>query len=68
MIYGVVGLVICGPAGGAAIIKGNRAMKEIEASRGAISGDGWAKAAIIIGWIGLAVWAIGALILIMDRG
>lgn len=60
MILGILGLVCCGLfAGIPALILGNSARKEIAASGGALSGDGMAKAGVILGWIAIALSVLG---------
>jgi hypothetical protein len=41
------------------VILGYMARKEIQESRGAVGGEGLAKAGIIIGWIGIGLAVIG---------
>ena len=41
-----------------AIITGNSAKKEIANSGGTVGGEGMAKAGVILGWVGLILWAI----------
>ncbi len=56
MILGILSLVLCGIfAGVAAIILGNSAQKEIAGSGGMQTGQGMAKAGIILGWISVAL-------------
>lgn len=56
MILGILGLVCCGIfAAVPALILGNNAKKEIAASGGAQTGEGLAKAGVILGWIGIAL-------------
>ncbi|MEX0654054.1 MAG: DUF4190 domain-containing protein [Phycisphaeraceae bacterium] len=45
----------CGLLGIVGIILGNQALSEIRASQGRLTGDGLAKAGVIIGWIGVAL-------------
>ena len=60
MILGILSLVCCGLlAGIPALILGNSAQKEIAASGGAQSGEGMAKAGIILGWISIALSILG---------
>ena len=56
MILGIVSIVCCGLlAGIPALVLGNSARKEIEASRGAQAGAGMAQAGVILGWISIAI-------------
>lgn len=60
LVAGIVGLFFLPVIGGiVAILTGNSAKKEIANSGGTVGGEGLAKAGVIIGWIGLALWAIG---------
>ena len=65
LILGILGLVFCGLlAGIPALILGSSARKEIAASGGAQSGDGMARAGVILGWIAVALSVLG-IVLIM---
>lgn len=56
MILGILSIVCCGLlAGIPALVLGNSARKEIEASRGAQAGAGMAQAGVILGWISIAI-------------
>lgn len=61
LIASILGLVqilpVIGPIGG--LIMGYIAKRQIAESRGAMGGDGLAKAGIIIGWIGVAIIILG---------
>jgi hypothetical protein len=48
-----------------AVIFGNKAIREIDASGGTQSGRGLAKAGIIIGWIGIAFTALAIVFFII---
>jgi hypothetical protein len=48
-----------------AIILGNMALKSIRASGGRITGEGMAKAGVVMGWISIALMAIALLVLAM---
>lgn len=50
-----------------AIVLGNSARKEIAQAPGALTGDGRAKAAVIIGWISLVLGLISTITLEMLR-
>lgn len=55
MILGILGLVCCGLfAGVPALVLGNIAQKEIASSGGAQTGEGMAKAGVILGIITIA--------------
>jgi len=65
MILGILGIVCCGIfAGIPALILGNSAKKEIAASGGAQTGDGMAKAGVILGWISIAFSILGIIFVI----
>lgn len=60
MILGILSIVCCGIfAGIPALILGNSAKNEIAASGGMQTGDGMAKAGVILGWISIALSIIG---------
>ena len=65
LILGICALVICplicGPL---AIVYGNKAKSEINASNGNLGGAGLATAGIVLGWIGVAFAVIGILVVI----
>jgi hypothetical protein len=59
----VLGLVFCfGFTGILAVIFGNLALGKIDASGGTEKGRGLAIAGIVLGWIGIALLAIPALV------
>lgn len=63
MILGILGLICCGfLAGIPAVILGNAARKEILAAGGAQTGEGMAKAGVILGWIAIALGVLGLII------
>jgi hypothetical protein len=66
MVLGIVGLVVCQIVGIVAIVLGNQAKNEIDASGGQIEGRGMAVAGIVMGWIavGLMVLGIGVFLLV----
>jgi hypothetical protein len=65
MILGILGIVCCGIfAGIPALILGNSAKKEIASSGGAQTGDGMAKAGVILGWISIAFSILGIIFVI----
>jgi Domain of unknown function (DUF4190) len=68
MILGILALVCCGIFTGIpALILGNSAKNEIAASGGAQTGEGMAKAGVILGWISIA-WSVIAVIIIVSTG
>lgn len=70
LIFGILGLVVCMPFGIAAVIVGNQAKAEIAASGGYMSGEGSAKAGVILGWIaiGLTIAAVVVILLVVILG
>lgn len=59
MIVGIVSLVFCGIVLGiVAIVLGSTARKEIAASGGMQTGEGMAKAGVILGWVGIALTVV----------
>lgn len=59
LVCGIAAFVICGLGAIPAIIFGNKAIDEINASGGTQDGLGMAQAGRIIGWVAVALWAIG---------
>jgi hypothetical protein len=65
MVLGIVGLVACGIAGIVAIVLGNQAKNEIDASGGQLEGRGMALAGIIMGWIAVGIMVLGVAIFLL---
>jgi hypothetical protein len=63
LVLGIVGPLIVGHI--LAIVFGNRAKQEIEASNGQQTGTGFATAGIILGWVGIG---LGVLFLLVFLG
>ena len=61
LIFGILGLVGICPGLGAivAVITGGMAQREIQADPARYTGDGLAKAGLILGWIGIGLAALG---------
>jgi uncharacterized membrane protein len=59
LVCGIATFVVCGLAVIPAIIFGNKAIDEINASGGTQDGRGMAQAGRILGWVGVVLWAIG---------
>ena len=57
--------MVCGLFGIAALILGNQSKEEIAASGGTQTGEGMAKAGVILGWISIAFMIIGVVIFIL---
>lgn len=65
MILGILSIVACGIlAGLPALILGSSARKEIEASGGAQTGAGMAKAGVILGWISVVLTILFVLLVV----
>jgi len=64
LVLGILGLVVCSPLGIAAIVVGNQATREIAASGGREGGEGMAKAGVVLGWIAVALMALGLLLVV----
>jgi hypothetical protein len=59
----VLGICFCfGLTGILAVVLGNLALNRIDASQGAEKGRGLAIAGIVLGWVGIALLAIPALV------
>lgn len=66
LVLGLVALIWCGfIAGIPAIIMGNRTMREIEGSGGALGGRGMARFGQIAGWLTVLVYPVIAVIAII---
>ena len=61
LIFGILGLVGICPGLGAivAVITGGMAQREIQADPARYTGDGLAKAGLILGWIGIGLIVLG---------
>jgi hypothetical protein len=61
LIFGILGLIgVCAGVGSiVAIVCGNMALGEIRANPAAYTGDGLARAGIILGWVGVVLIVIG---------
>lgn len=55
LVISIVSLFVCMFLGIVGIVLGHLALKDIRDSGGALTGDGLAKAGIIIGWIDVAL-------------
>lgn len=64
LVLGIVGLVVCQVVGVAAIIVGKQANEEIAASRGTLGGEGLAQVGIVLGWVAVALMALGVVFLL----
>ena len=61
LVLGILGLVVCGVLGPFAWSMGNRALREIDASRGALGGRQTVNAGRILGIIATVLLVIGVL-------
>jgi len=60
LVAGILGLSLFPFIGSiVAVITGNMAKNEIRDSRGALGGEGLAKAGVILGWIGVILGVLG---------
>lgn len=59
LVCGIAGLFTCFILSIVAIVLGRQAQSQIAASGGTQAGEGMARWGIILGWIGIALWAIG---------
>ena len=67
LILGICSLVICGIiAGPLALVYGNKAKNEIDASGGRLGGRGMATAGIVMGWIGIGLWVLWIIIFLIS--
>lgn len=59
LVLGILGPFTCAILGIVAIPLGHAALGDIRVRRGALVGDGLAKAGIILGWINVALLVLG---------
>lgn len=59
LITGILGLLCCGLLSIVAVITGMRGQKL--AAQGLATNGGSAKAGLILGWIGIALWILGVI-------
>src|SRR3954464_12529113 len=64
LILGICSLVLCFVCAPFAIVYGNRARREIDASGGRLGGRGLATAGIIMGWIDIGLTVIALIVII----
>jgi hypothetical protein len=65
LVLAIGAFAICGLAAIPAIMLGNKAIREIDSSGGTQSGRGMAEAGRIVGWVAVALWAIGIVLFIL---
>ncbi|MCL7713990.1 DUF4190 domain-containing protein [Stenotrophomonas mori] len=69
LVAGILGwtlLPLLGSLGG--IIFGHMARREIRASNGRLDGDGLAVTGLVLGWLSVAMWVIGLLVVFLFLG
>ncbi len=65
LILGICGFLVCPLVCSiAAIVCAQNAFKEIDGSGGRVTGRGMAQAGLILGWIGVALCALGLILLV----
>jgi hypothetical protein len=65
LILGICGFLVCPLVCSiAAIVCANKAFTEIDGSGGRVTGRGMAQAGLILGWIGVALCALGLILLV----
>ncbi|MBA2954366.1 DUF4190 domain-containing protein [Nocardioides sp. MAH-18] len=65
LVLGILGIVLCQVISPIAWVMGNRVVREIDASGGAIGGRGAANAGRICGIVGTAIIGVGVLFLLL---
>ncbi len=68
LVLGILGPFTCAILGIVAIPLGHAALGDIRGRPGALTGDGLAKAGIILGWINVALLILGILYVIFVIG
>jgi hypothetical protein len=65
LILGICGFLVCPLVCSiAAIVCANKAFAEIDGSGGRVTGRGMAQAGLILGWIGVALCALGLILFV----
>lgn len=65
LIFGVVGLCCVGVAAIPAVILGHQAKAKIQASGGALTGEGAAAAGLVLGYLTIVLWGVLIVLYIM---
>ena len=65
LVLGILGLVVCGILGPFAWVMGNRAVREIDASRGAFGGRTEANVGRILGIVATALLIVGLAVVVL---
>lgn len=70
LIFSILGIIGFLPLLGSlvGIIAGNSAKGDIRRRPGQVTGEGMAQAGVIIGWIGLILWGLGACVFLLFFG
>jgi hypothetical protein len=63
MILALLGLMACGLLAGAGAICGHIALNQVRERNE--EGEGFAKTGIIVGWIGVGLWVVGAIVYVL---
>jgi hypothetical protein len=61
LLLSVIGLLGCLPVGATGLLLGYLARDRIRKAEGALSGEGTARAAIVVGWVAVAVSLVALL-------
>ena len=62
LVFGILGFVCCIIFAVLAIVYGNKTKQEVAASGGYLDGEGFGKAGVIMGWIAVGLWLLGAVL------
>ena len=65
LVLGILGLVVCGILGPFAWVMGNRAVREIDASRGALGGRTEANVGRILGIVATVLLIVGLVVVVL---
>ncbi|MBU4199336.1 MAG: DUF4190 domain-containing protein [Verrucomicrobia bacterium] len=66
MVFGILGFVCLGPLGAIpAVICGHIAKSRIKASAGSLNGDGFARAGLILGYVGIGLMIVSIFIMFL---
>jgi hypothetical protein len=66
LVLGICGLLVCAPiCGPLAIVYGNKARREIDASGGRLTGRGLGTAGLVMGWIATALTLLGVVAILI---
>jgi hypothetical protein len=65
LALGILGLFVCMPLGIVAVFMGRSAQRKIAAAHGAESGQGIARAAVVLGVAAVVIWALTILAIVV---